>query len=122
MRFSLVALVLQMRDVGLEHVEVLAVLALFVLGELLPACLLRLVRFPQLAVLLAELGVLLVHFGEAALQVAQFERLVAVFPVRGFEVPACVVVGLLEVAVVFFERLEGFGFRELEGRIGFCFW
>ena len=109
MRFPLVSLMLQVRDVPLEQLELLAVLVPLALGQLFPARLVRLAGFAQEAGLLAELGVLFGEFGEAALQLTQLEGLVAVLAVGGFQVSAGVVVGLLQVAVVFVDGLEGFG-------------
>ena len=66
MRFPLMTLVLQVRDVVLEHLEVLAVFFALTLGKLLTTSLVRLVRFAQKAILLAQLAVLLGEFGELA--------------------------------------------------------
>ena len=92
-----------MRDVVLEHLEVLAVLLALILGKLLTTSLVRLVRLAQEAILLAQLAVLLGEFGELSFQVAKLERLVPVLAVGGFEGDEGGIVGLLQVVVVLFE-------------------
>ena len=69
----------------------------------------RLVRFLQEAVLLAQLAVLLGEFGELAFQVAKFERLVTVLAVGRLEGEKGGIVALLQAVIVLFEGLKGRG-------------
>ena len=95
-----------MRDVILEHLRVIVVLFALTFRKLLTTSLVRLVRFAQETILLAQLAVLLGEFGELAFQVAKFERLLTVLAVGGLEGEEGVVVGLLQVVIVLFEGLN----------------
>lgn len=106
-----------MGDVVLEHLKVLAVFVALTLGKLLATSLVRLIRFAQEAVLLAQLAVLLGEFGQLAFQVTKFERLVTVLSIGGLEGEDGVIIGLLQVMIVVFEGLNGW----IVGGLGECF-